>query len=105
MIVNKMNELFNQYDAMIMPVGTGPARYLDTTKNEINSETRVLEEALQIANHGGYPSITIPNGFVNNLPVGVNITCAIKEDEKLLQFANALESNMDYKNQIAGGER
>ena len=24
----------------------------------------------------------------------------IKEDEKLLQIANALESNMDYKNQI-----
>ena len=105
MIVNKMNELFTQYDGMIMPVGTGPARYLDTTKNEINSETRVLEEALQIANHGGYPSITIPNGFVNNLPVGVNITCAVKEDEKLLQIANTLESNMDYKNQLAGGER
>ena len=103
--VGKMNELFTQYDGMIMPVGTGPARYLDTTKNEINNETRVLEESLQIANHGGYPSITIPNGFVNNLPVGVNITCAVKEDEKLLQIANTLESNMDYKNQLAGGER
>ena len=28
-----------------------------------------------------------------------------KEDEKLLQIANTLESNMNYKNQIAGGEK
>ena len=105
MIVDKMNELFANYDGMIMPVGTGAARYLDTTKNEINKETKVLEESLQIANHGGYPSITIPNGFINNLPVGVNLTCAIKEDEKLLSLACALESKMNYKDQVAGGER
>ena len=104
MIVNTMNVLFEKYDGMIMPVGTGPAKYLDDTKNEKITETRVLEEYLQIANHGGYPSITIPNGFVNKLPVGVNITCQIKEDEKLLQIANVLESSMTYKNQIAGGE-
>ena len=28
----------------------------------------------------------------------------IKEDEKLLNIAYRLESNMKYKNQIAGGE-
>ncbi len=105
MIVNKMNELFSEYDGMIMPVSTGPAKYLDTTKNEVNSEFKVLEESLQIANHGGYPSITIPNGFVSGLPVGVNITCAIKEDETLLNIANVLESKMNYKDQVAGGEK
>ena len=89
----------------MLNVGTGPAKYLETTKNIVNKETKVLEETLQIANHGGYPSITIPNGFINNLPVGVNITCAIKEDEKLLNIAYALESKMNYKDQIAGGER
>lgn len=103
MIVDKMNELFNSYDAMIMPVGTGPAKYLDTTKNINSNETKNLEEALQIANYGGYPSITIPNGFINNLPVGVNITSMIKKDEVALNIAYALESNMNYKNQIAKG--
>lgn len=105
MIVNKMNELFSEYDGMIMPVGTGPAKYLDASKNVVNNETKVLEESLQIANHGGYPSITIPNGFVSNLPVGVNITCAIKEDAKLLNIAYTLESKMNYKDQVVGGEK
>ena len=105
MIVNKMNELFKKYDAMIMPVGTGIAPYLDDSKNDVNPEYQVLEESLQIANHGGYPSITIPNGFINDMPVGVNITGKIKDDEKVLNIAYFIESKMNFKNQIARGDK
>ena len=101
LITNKMNELFNTYDAMIAPVGTGPAKYLDNDKNMLSKDTNVLEELLQIGNFGGYPSITIPNGFVSNLPVGVNITGKVKDDENVLNIAYNLESKMDYKNQLA----
>ena len=104
LIVNKMNELFKEYDAMIAPVGTGPAKYIDDSKNVHDKETRVLEELLQIGNFGGYPSITIPNGFVNNLPVGVNITGKVKDDVSVLNIAYALESTMNYKNQLAREE-
>ncbi len=101
LIVDKMNELFEKYDGMIAPVGTGPAKYIDESKNEKNPETRVLDELLQIGNFGGYPSITIPNGFIDNLPVGVNITGKVKDDINVLNIAYALESTMDYKGQIA----
>ena len=101
LITNKMNELFESYDAMISPVGTGPAKYLDNDKNMLSEDTNVLEELLQIGNFGGYPSITIPNGFVSDLPVGVNITGSVKDDENVLNIAYNLESKMDFKNQIA----
>lgn len=101
LIVDKMNSLFEKYDGMICPVGTGPAKYLDDSKNEHNKENTVLEEILQIGNFGGYPSITIPNGFIDNLPVGVNITGKVKDDVNVLNIAYALEDVMDYKNQIA----
>lgn len=100
-IVNKMNELFERFDGMIAPVGIGPAKYLDNSKNNDSVETRVLDELLQIGNFGGYPSITIPDGFIDNLPVGVNITGKVKDDENVLNIAYALESTMNYKNQIA----
>jgi len=103
MIVDKMNSLFEEYDAMIAPVGIGPAKYLDNDKNMLSDDTSVLDELLQIGNYGGYPSITIPNGFIDKLPVGVNITGKVKDDENVLNIAYALESSMDYKNQIAGG--
>ena len=101
LIVNKMNELFCDYDAMIAPVGTGVAKYLENDKNILNKDTSVLEELLQIGNFGGYPSITIPNGFIEKLPVGVNITGKVLDDENTLNIAYALESSMNYKNQIA----
>ena len=56
---------------------------------------------MAIGNFGGYPSITIPNGFVNNMPIGVNITGNIMKDKEVLNIAYKLESTYNFKNQIA----
>lgn len=101
LIVDKMNELFEKYDGLILPVGSGPAKFIEGSKNTLSSSNNILEEHLQIGNFGGFPSITIPNGFVSNLPVGVNITGKVKDDINVLNIAYALESNMKFKNQIA----
>ena len=101
LIVDKMNELFEKYDGLILPVGSGPAKFIEGSKNALSSSNNILEEHLQIGNFGGFPSITIPNGFVSNLPVGVNITGKVKDDINVLNIAYALESNMKFKNQIA----
>ena len=104
LLVDRWKELFKEYDAVILPVGSGPAKYLDNDKNMLSNDTSVLEEHLQIGNYGGFPSITIPNGFIDNLPVGVNITGNCYDDENVLNIAYALEGSMPYKNQIAGGD-
>ena len=101
LIVDKMKELFKTYDALILPVSSGPAKKLDEDKDIIDKNTSVLEEYLQIGNFGGFPSITIPNGFVNDLPVGVNLTGNCYDDENVLNIAYTLESMMPYKGQIA----
>lgn len=101
LLVDRWKDIFKMYDAVILPVSTGPAKYLDKSLNVESSNTKILEEHLQIANFGGFPSITIPNGFVSNLPVGVNITGNCYDDENVLNIACALESSMNYKGQIA----
>lgn len=101
LIVDKMNELFEKYDGLILPVGSGPAKFIEGSKNALSSSNNVLEDHLQIGNFGGFPSVTLPNGFVSNLPVGVNITGKVKDDIDVLNIAYALESNMEYKNQTA----
>lgn len=101
LIVDKMKELFKDYDALIMPVGTGHAKKLNEDFNHIDEMARVLEDQLQIGNFGGFPSITIPDGFINDLPVGINITGNCFKDTEVLNLAYALESKMDYKGQIA----
>lgn len=101
LIVNIWKDLFKKYDAVILPVGSGPAKYLDDSLNTLNESSTILEEHLQIGNFGGFPSITIPDGFIDDLPVGLNITSNIYEDEKLINIANYIENLMPYKNQIA----
>ena len=101
LIVDKMKELFKEYDALILPVSSGPAKKFDEDKDVIDDNTSVLEEHLQIGNFGGFPSITIPNGFANDLPVGINITGNCYDDENVLNIAYTLEGMMPYKGQIA----
>ena len=101
LIVNIWKDLFKKYDAVILPVGSGPAKYLDDSLNALNESSTILEEHLQIGNFGGFPSITIPDGFIDDLPVGLNITSNTYEDEKLINIANYIENLMPYKNQIA----
>ena len=102
LIVDKMKELFASFDALVLPVSTGVAPYIDGSKDELNSDnTAVLEEHLQIGNFGGFPSITIPDGFIDDLPVGINITGNCYDDANVLNIAYALESTMEYKDMIA----
>ena len=101
LLVDRWKEIFKIYDAVILPVGSGPAKKLEGSKDMLDKETQVLEDHLQIGNFGGFPSITIPDGFINNLPVGLNITGNCYDDINVLNIAYALENMMDYKNQIA----
>lgn len=99
LIVDKWKELFKKYDGVILPVGSGPAKKLKGSKDILDKNTAILEEHLQIGNFGGFPSITIPNGFIDGLPVGVNITGNCYDDINVLNIAYALESTMNYKGQ------
>lgn len=101
LIVDAWKNLFKDYDAVILPVGSGPAKFLDDSKNVRSENTTVLEEHLQVGNFGGFPSITIPDGFINGMPVALNITGNCYDDENVLNIAYAIEGTMNYKNQIA----
>ena len=104
LLVDKWNELFKTFDAVILPVGSGPAKHIDGSIDILDKDTSALEEHLQVGNFGGFPSITIPDGFIDNLPVALNITGKCYDDENILNIAYAIENTMNYKNQIARGE-
>ena len=103
LIVNKFKDLFKEYDAFILPVGGGVAPLIKDVMEQVSDdELSILENHLQIGNFGGFPSITIPNGLINGLPVGVNITGNCYDDQTVLNLAYALESEMNYKDMVVG---
>ena len=102
LLVDEWKKLFREYDAVILPVGTGIAKKFENNSLDIlTEETKVLEEHLQVGNFGGFPSITIPDGFIDGLPVALNITGNCKTDANVLNIAYGIESLLNYKNQIA----
>ena len=102
-ITNTWLDLFKKYDGVILPIEAGPANYVDLSKNynEFDHELIPLHENLQAANLGGFPSIAIPDGFINNLPVGLSITSKPYDDENMLNIAYVVENVLGYANQIA----
>lgn len=104
LIVNRMNELFEKYDGLIMPTSGNIAPLFDAASDKLSDEYLILGNHLVIGNFGGFPSISIPSGFVNDMPVSVNITGRAKEDSLVLNMANKIESLLDCKGMVAKDE-
>ena len=101
LIVDKINQLFREYDGLIMPAAAGIAPKFGEKNDKLSSEYLILDNHLCIGNFGGYPSITIPSGFIKDMPIGINITGRVMEDDVVINMANMLEGTMEYKDQIA----
>lgn len=101
LVVEKMNELFKKYDGLILPASAGIAPlFNENTSDKLGSEYLLLENHMVIGNFGGYPSITIPYGKIKNMPVGINLTCAVAKDALTLNIAKKIEELIKYD----GGE-
>lgn len=97
LIVDKINDLFKEYDGMILPASGGIAPRFDDSSDKLSDRYLLLENHMAIANFGGYPSITIPYTKVSGMPVGVNITGRVMEDDVVLNMANKIEEVTGYK--------
>ena len=96
MIVDKMNELFEKYDGCLMPNTNTIAPHFGEAHDVMSDNYLLFAENLAIGNFGGYPSITIPSGLVDSMPVGVNITCPVKHDSDAINMAAALEEKIGF---------
>lgn len=97
LIVDKITELFKEYDGMILPASGGVAPKFDDSSEKLSDRYLLLENHLAIGNFGGFPSITLPYGKVNDMPIGVNITGRVREDDLVLNIANKVEELTGYK--------
>ncbi|NMB18832.1 MAG: Asp-tRNA(Asn)/Glu-tRNA(Gln) amidotransferase subunit GatA [Erysipelothrix sp.] len=92
LIVESYADMFDDVDFMLVPATAGVAPKLEeipeTSKNE---DHLIRENHMVVNNFSGYPSITIPMGELNHMPLGINITAKPFEDIKLLEFASKLE--------------
>ena len=100
LIVDKMNELYTEYDAMILPASGGIAPKFDDEIDRMSDRYLILENHMAIGNFGGFPSITIPYGLVKDMPIGLNITGPQFKDGEVKNIAHKIEEKLGYKDLI-----
>ena len=96
LVVDAMTNLFKEYDGLIMPnAGSIAPRFTDEM-DRLSEKYLLLENHLAIGNFGGFPSITIPSGIIDDMPVAINITGPIKTDDVVCNIANKLEEKIGF---------
>ena len=96
LVVDAMTNLFKEYDGLIMPNSGSIAPRFTDEMDRLSEKYLLLENHLAIGNFGGFPSITIPSGIIDDMPVAINITGPIKTDDVVCNIANKLEEKIGF---------
>ena len=105
LIVNAFNKVFEKYDAIYCPAAPSIAPLMNNSSVVFNEDYIVSDNYMAFANMGGYPSITLPLGFENNMPFGVNLTCKPFDEAKMLGIAKEIEDITGLVNLVAGDHK
>ena len=94
----EFEEAFKEYDVLAMPTSPSTAFNLgDKTNDPLQM---YLNDIFTIpANIAGIPAISVPGGFVDGLPVGLQFMSGALQEQKLFQAAYAYEQATDWHTQ------
>ena len=90
LISQEFNDVFKSYDVLITP--TSPTVAFKRGAKTTNPVEMYLSDVLTIpANIAGIPAISIPCGFENGLPIGLQLMAAPLKESVLLKAAKSYE--------------
>ena len=106
LIVEDLKRVLSDVDVVIAPASAqGAPKFDDVSVDQLSSEYLIAENYMALANFSGYPSITVPMGYVDGLPVGVNLTSAAFTEQLLLDVALAVEECTGIKDVVKEPKR
>jgi aspartyl-tRNA(Asn)/glutamyl-tRNA(Gln) amidotransferase subunit A len=89
-------KLFKKYDLLIGPtMPILPFKFGEKIDDPI--KMYLVDINTVIANLAGIPAISLPVGFSNGLPIGLQIMAAPFEEQKLIDISYALEQAINIQ--------
>lgn len=99
LIAHDFEEAFKSVDLIIGPTSPGTAFKFGEKAN--NPVSMYLSDIYTIAtNLAGLPGISIPGGFIDNLPVGLQITGRAFDESRLLNAAHRYQQVTDWHKRL-----
>jgi aspartyl-tRNA(Asn)/glutamyl-tRNA(Gln) amidotransferase subunit A len=91
LFINDFAKIFKNYDLLIGPTMPGPAPKIGVTEGQamFGEMADVLTEPTSIS---GLPGISVPCGFLDNLPIGLNIFGPQFSEGKIIRAASVYET-------------
>ncbi len=95
LIANDFSQAFKQVDMILSPATPGPAFKLGE-KAQDPSSMYLADIYTVAANLVGIPGISIPMGFVNGLPIGLQLLAKNFDEARLLNAAHQFQLNTEW---------
>ena len=102
LIVNAINEILKDNDVIYLPASPSTAPLFDEQTDRFSDEYLIADNYLVFGNFAGLPSLTLPMGFIDELPIGVNITGRAFEEQMVLNCSLAVEEMTGLENLYVG---
>jgi len=97
LIHEAFTKVYEDYDAIIAPASGDVAPLLDELPdNELADRYMITECYMCFANFMGLPSVSVPMGKIEQLPLGINITTRRLDEQKMFDIALAVEETVDF---------
>ncbi|MCH5172200.1 MAG: Asp-tRNA(Asn)/Glu-tRNA(Gln) amidotransferase subunit GatA [Erysipelotrichales bacterium] len=98
LIVNKTNEILENYDFIYIPAAPGIAPKFTDSSDKLSTNYLIADNILVLGNFAGLPSITLPVGLIDNMPVGANLMGKKFQEKALFNVAKAIEDGTGLYN-------
>lgn len=104
-LVDEFKKILDQYDVVLASAAPTIAPHPEDSVGEKMSDTYLVAENFMIlGNMSGYPSLTLPSGFVEGCPIGINVSAKAFDEQNLLNICKAIEEESGLAGITVGGK-
>jgi aspartyl-tRNA(Asn)/glutamyl-tRNA(Gln) amidotransferase subunit A len=94
LLANDLSSVFDQFDAILTPTSPIPAFKIGSITDPL--AYYLMDVFTTFANLAGVPALSVPFGFAQGLPVGVQVVGKRFEDPKVLRIGRSIEKFSPY---------
>lgn len=103
-IVARTNEILNGADFILVPAAPSIAPKLGQSSDKLSDEYLIADNHLALGNFAGLPSVTLPLGYEEGMPYGVNLMGRAFEEERIFQACQRISDITGLEGSYYGKE-